>query len=1233
MNEAEFADILLKSEGPDLDFKLEPYDFFSSDPDRKLQSRGSFVKDVIALANTPRDSGAFIVFGIKKHADGRIEKAGIPEHIDDNIFQQKLEGWVFPHPRVVYHEVEFEARQYGVLEICRDQLGVGPFFPTDKSRGGEGLKPGTLYLRRGSKNSEGSPPEIHAVYNWFSGANNSALSAHFEEPIWPDFVNQAHLDEPGFRYVLFLGLSEIEPEATFAALASINWGLVVDFNPSSGTSGALKRLRPEIETRQLIHTVTRGDGQAPRHSAAVYWYMARGHEGIASTLVGPTWKDWLSQYAGDFRKRLADYAESSPSPAIIVALWDDSSLDKHLRRSLETCAEVFGETATCFVVTPKADDFRQLAEDSNATLLPLSTKNFLDGLVALSARRNRNSHDLVVLPGVSGVEKIVSAKDATWLSEDLELIHSNVGSRSATTAQLGQDFLKGGLISWFELGVGCDVDRDRTHEVLNAVRHDLQSRLGTRINLFHKPGVGGTTISRRVAWALHRDYPSVSLSRFKPRHTIERLAWIYQATEKPIFIIREGNAIDDVSADQLARELTARNISFCMLQVLRRHSLPSTAPRTGSTRSFTLESRLSAGEVARFVEVLARVVPEARSKLERLAAQGSENCSPFIFGLTAFESEFTGIESFVRNHLEGLPPIQRQALLFFALIHNYGHQALSKEHFAGLFGVPRTRPVSIQHALSDGARGLLVDIGKGEFRTLHQAIAIEVIIQVLSPLDRRAWRMQLTDSAIALAEFLSDGDHPTSEDLDDVSDRVFLFRDDADLLTTPNPSGGKFSSIVTDIPSPEGRLRLFLKLADCHPNRPHYWAHLGRFYSVELRRFDEAIKAIDRAIEIDGNDHLLHHMKGMIFRSSLYELLESKSPLNSIADLGMQASASFERARLINPDDQYGYISEVQMLIRCLDYVGSASGRPPVHASADSAEPWIREAFERIESLLDFVRQVRRGERPSDYEERCRAELDTLYGSHSDALQRWQNLLDRKDGGGRLIVFAPPIRRQIVWTHFAKAERNWERMTKKDLARCIELLHENMSEEPSNDKNVRLWLNAARHSATPASIDFALEKVAYWKSQNESVDACYYLYVLCAIQALAGSKLAVDRFRSALEETRSRARFRRDRSFSFEWYGTGEGLKRLVHQNELGDWDVEAGFWVNSDKLVRISGVVKSISGPQAGEIELDGGITAFFVPAVAGITKERDENSFISCLLGFSYDGPRAWSVSRKEN
>jgi len=370
----------------------------------------------------------------------------------------------------------------------------------------------------------------------------------------------------------------------------------------------------------------------------------------------------------------------------------------------------------------------------------------------------------------------------------------------------------------------------------------------------------------------------------------------------------------------------------------------------------------------------------------------------------------------------------------------------------------------------------------------------------------------------------------------------------------------------------------------------------------------------------------------MIFRSFLYDRIGSKESVGSIVDLGKQASSSFEKARLISADDQYGYISEVQMLIRCLDYVGSASGKPPVHAASESTEPWIREAFEHIEGLLDSVRQIRRGERPNDYEERCRAELDSLYGAHSDALQRWQNLLDRKDGSGRLTTFAPPIRRQIVWTHYAKAGRSWVKMTKRDLGRCIELLQENMGEDPGNDRNVRLWLNAARHSPTPASLDFALEKVAYWKSQNESVDACYYLYVLCALQALDGSKLAAERFGSALEETRSRSRFRRDRSFSFEWFGFGEGLKCLVHQDELGDWDAVGGFWGNSEKLRRVSGVVKSITGPQAGEIELEGGVTAFFVPAVAGITKERDENSSVSCYLGFSYDGPRAWSVSRDE-
>jgi hypothetical protein len=55
---------------------------------------------------------------------------------------------------------------------------------------------------------------------------------------------------------------------------------------------------------------------------------------------------------------------------------------------------------------------------------------------------------------------------------------------------------------------------------------------------------------------------------------------------------------------------------------------------------------------------------------------------------------------------------------------------------------------------------------------------------------------------------------------------------------------------------------------------------------------------------------------------------------------------------------------------------------------------------------------------------------------------------------------------------------------------------------------------------------------------------------------------------------------------------------------------------------------VSHISGPQAGEIEVAGGMKAFFVPGVAGLQYGRAQNVQVKFFLGFSYEGLRAWSV-----
>jgi hypothetical protein len=143
------------------------------------------------------------------------------------------------------------------------------------------------------------------------------------------------------------------------------------------------------------------------------------------------------------------------------------------------------------------------------------------------------------------------------------------------------------------------------------------------------------------------------------------------------------------------------------------------------------------------------------------------------------------------------------------------------------------------------------------------------------------------------------------------------------------------------------------------------------------------------------------------------------------------------------------------------------------------------------------------------------------------------------------------------------------------------------------------------------------------------LDAVYYLYVLKVLEALDGSAIAATEAQRNIDVCRSRAGFRRDRSRSFEWLGGGSGLRRLVHQDQLGSWDEISGFWKNTKPLFRMEGVVTRIHAPQSGEIELRWGLKAFFAPAVSGMAFGRDENRRVSFFLGFSYEGLRAWSVS----
>jgi tetratricopeptide (TPR) repeat protein len=776
------------------------------------------------------------------------------------------------------------------------------------------------------------------------------------------------------------------------------------------------------------------------------------------------------------------------------------------------------------------------------------------------------------------------------------------------------------------LGLHYDVDRDLTEQILKTIEADLTKRRALRVNLYHMPGGGGTTVARRILWNLHRRYPCLLLRHTEPAETAERVARLTALTGLPVLLAIDAGVVSDREMDALYELLAARQLPVVVLQVLRRFS-----PPTGSSRAFYLKATLSTDELSRFVHFLTRESPAKSTELAQAAASANKyEHTPFYMALLAFGRDFVGLDRYVRSRLENVSAVHARVVVYLALAHYYGQRTVPAQAFADLLQLPPERSLALARALPEEIRELLVEAERGRWRAAHSLVAEACLAHLLAPgvSDPHVWKQRLSDWAKDFASFCR-GTLPVPAETElDLAERVFVYRDNSELLGTERAGSAQFAQLIEDIPADEGRLEVLRHLTEVFPEVAHFWAHLGRFYSMKMKEFPRALKAIDQALALQPEDNTLHHMKGMAFRGEVYELIAKRAAVAEVVRKAEDASKSFAEARRLDPEDEYGYISEAQMIIRVLDHAGTFFDGDAMQAAVGADAPsWLRESVQTAEDLLEQIRRNRLGESSSEYEEKCRAGLNDLYGEHDMALQRWGNVLSRKE------VYAPPVRRQMVWTYLARRRRKWADLTPKELRRVVELLGQNMDQEPQEARNLRLWLQAIRHVQPGPTLESVIEKLVYWKASSGTLEPAYYLYVFYALKtipsaAFAGSTLARDQTKRALEECRALARNRRKRTTSFEWLGPGEGLRRLVHQERLGTWDRGTDFWTDTSALERIGGVISRIRGPEAGEIEIAGGLTAFFVPGRSGHSKGRSENSPVTCFLGFSYDGLRAWTV-----
>lgn len=149
--------LLYQSEGTALDFKKEQYHFSGADERKKSE----LLKDVLAFANSWRQTDAYILIGIKAVTGGRAEVVGCDDHFDDAQLQQFVNAKTNRKITFSYSIYEFESKKIGILKIPLQER------PTYSTRDYGVVKKEVVYYRLGSSTATAKPEDIARMAGLF----------------------------------------------------------------------------------------------------------------------------------------------------------------------------------------------------------------------------------------------------------------------------------------------------------------------------------------------------------------------------------------------------------------------------------------------------------------------------------------------------------------------------------------------------------------------------------------------------------------------------------------------------------------------------------------------------------------------------------------------------------------------------------------------------------------------------------------------------------------------------------------------------------------------------------------------------------------------------------------------------------------------------------------------------------------------------------------------------------
>ncbi len=1065
--------------------------------------------------------------------------------------------------------------------------------------------------------------------------------------LWLELWNELDkFNDPLARYVLIA--DPLGDDADLSCLGQLPWSLIIDFDFQSEDAGLYCHAAPVLETLRALQVFSHVP-VLPDFERGTAWMMARGWTRASEPI--PDHRTWRVTHRSVLRQVFQQFFKAiDPNHIRVVLLTNRShTADADYEERLYLTVDVVAETCSridLLTGEPQAEAEARIYQiggeprtyTQSVRHVPLTARDVVaqirDTYGTTSHRKDPS------MPAAGGVLKEIPIETLRLLEQGFDLLHSNIlHDADPTHGTEHSSFRRGGPPDWHDLNNSNDVQRQAQKQLVEKLEKHLKENRNYTVQMFHMPGSGGTTLALRAAWNLRERYPTVILRNRTPGMALH-LERLFYTLQRPILLIADTSVLSDSAREALYRELASKNCRVVTLYI--RRSVKSDAGKSDDPdhpRSVHLVDPLDAGESRKFFKVFSELTgdDDRKEEIQRITERPEleQYRIPFFYGLVTYDKEFNNVDRFVRVHLIHARRRVRQVVEYLALITRFSKTGMHEVLLRRLLGATDTFEMKLEELMGEAPCRMLVQDGY-RLKLMHPRIAEEVLRKRPTQAEddeaggaEDLWIDDLPDLA---ADFIRDVVRVGGNESDEVLGlftQLFIHREMQVLEETE--SRNLFAEIIEVLDEKDPLLgqKVLEELRDGCRGEAHFWNHLGRhlIYRVE-RDYEDAERCLVQATILSPKDHVHHHTLGMVRRFWVERMIRGlKDPtaediLYRIDDKYGDAIEALANGRKLNRQDDYSYITQIQLILKVALEMKKAAGAEHLGALQESSHEvaaWIEENIPEAERLLEAAKRTygHLELQKADYVTRCTADLKNLYGKLDQVITVWELSLRRG-------ASSPQARRSLALAYLARRGRNWTLLSEGECERIVFLMEENLHRGNPRPTDYWLWFQAYRQTRRFNYHD-ALRRLYLWKERSEVGQPHYYIYILNFLLWFHRDPELSEEFHQAREQSSKLAIGRRTRSF--EWLGKDVAKCPLVFEDVL-TWNDEDRFWQDTSFLRRVNGVILDMPGPQSGRIRIDGRVDVFFVPGKQ-FSQHADENKKVNFFLGFSYDGPRAWQVA----